>query len=503
MRKPKLLYELSFVVGLFLLATHAGAQSTFPENGIADPRHSYYAFTNASIVKDAATTLTNATLVIKDGKIVAVGNNLKVPAGAVEVDCKGKFIYPSFIDIYADYGTAAPQRTAGGFTPGQQPQLATAAKGPYGWNQAIKSDAEAYKVFVVDDSKAKPLRDAGFGTVLSHVRDGIARGTGAVVTLANQKENLVIIKERASAHYSFQKGSSTQSYPSSMMGSIALLRQTYLDAQWYKTKPVSEGFNISLKAWNDIQDLPQVFDANDKWNDLRADRIGDEFGVQYIIKAGGNEYQRIQEMKATNATFIVPINYPQAQDVEDPNEARFVSLGDMKHWEMAPTNAGAFEKAGIPFCLTTADLRDVKSFWANLRTAFQYGLTEAAAFTALTKTPATVLGIYNEVGSLEAGKWANFLITSGSVFSEKTSIFQNWIQGIKYEVKDEAASEGGSYKLAVNFPTGTATYTLDVKSGSSATMYAKDTMNNKFSFDGRIVKLSYAPMSRRAERAKT
>ncbi|MEP7372401.1 MAG: amidohydrolase family protein [Chitinophagaceae bacterium] len=497
MRKPKLLCGLNFAVVIFLLATHVQAQSTFPENGVADPRHNYYAFTNASIVKDATTILTNATLVIKDGKIVAVGTAIKVPAGAVEIDCKGKFIYPSFIDIYADYGTSAPQRTGGGFTPGQQPQLTTAVKGPYGWNQAIKSDAEAYKVFAVDDSKAKPLRDAGFGTVLSHVRDGIARGTGAIVTLANEKENLVIIKDRASAHYSFQKGSSTQSYPSSMMGSIALLRQSYLDAAWYKNKPASEGFNISLKAWNEIQSLPQVFDANDKWNDLRADRIGDEFGVQYIIKAGGNEYQRIKEMKATNATFIVPLNYPQAQDVEDPNDARFVSLSDMKHWEMAPTNAGAFEKAGIPFCLTTSDLRDIKSFLSNLRSAFQFGLTEAAAFNALTKTPATVLGIYNEVGSLDAGKWANFLITSGSIFSEKTTIFQNWIKGTKYLVKDEAASEGGSYKLAVNFPTGIATYTLNVKGSTSVTMYAKDTMNSKFSFDGRMVKLSYAPMSRR------
>jgi hypothetical protein len=86
--------------------------------------------------------------------------------------------------------------------------------------------------------------------------------------------------------------------------------------------------------------LPQIFDANDKWNDLRADRIGDEFGVQYIIKAGGNEYQRIKEIKGTNASFIVPLNYPQAQDVEDPNDARFVSLTDLKHWEMAPTNPG-------------------------------------------------------------------------------------------------------------------------------------------------------------------
>lgn len=495
MRKRGFFCKLLFAGAFSLLLKSVSAQVTFPENGVADPRHGHYAFTNATIVKNAATTLTHATMIIKDGKIVATGQNIKVPAGAVEINCKGKFIYPSFIDIYAEYGTPAPQRTGGGA--GQQPQLTNNAKGPYGWNQAIKSDAEAFKVFAVDNDKAKPLRDAGFGTVLTHVRDGIARGTGAVVTLANEKENLVIIKERASAHYSFAKGSSTQSYPSSMMGSIALLRQSYLDAQWYKTKPPGEGFNISLKAWNDNQNLPQIFEANDKWNGLRADRIGDEFGVQYIIKAGGNEYQRIKEMKATNATFIVPLNYPQAQDVEDPNDARFVSLSDLKHWEMAPANAAAFEKNNIPFCLTTSDLRDVKTFMANLRTAFSHGLSETAALNALTKTPATTLGIYNETGSIETGKWANFLITSGPVFNEKTVIFQNWIQGHKYVIKDEAASEGGTYKLAVNFPTGTADYTLDVKSSSSVTMVGKDTMNTKFSFDGKIVKLSYAPMDRR------
>jgi imidazolonepropionase-like amidohydrolase len=253
-----------------------------------------------------------------------------------------------------------------------------------------------------------------------------------------------------------------------------------------------------LQAWNDQQNLPQIFEANSKWNDLRADRIGDEFGVQYIIKAGQDEYQRIREIKSTNATFILPLNYPQAQDVEDPNDARFVSLTDMKHWEMAPTNPAAFEKAGIPFCLTTADLRNVNQFWANLRKAMEYGLTEAKAMDALTKTPATVLGIYNQVGSIEPGKWANFLVTSGSPFNEKTSIFENWVQGIKYMVKDEAAANvAGTYNLKVNSPSGTENYTLNVKSSSSVTMYGKDTMNTKFSFDGKMVRLSYAPMLRR------
>ncbi len=503
MRKRR---TLTGTVLLLLLSLAAFSQPTFPENGVADPRHGHYAFTHATIVKDAATTITDATLVIKDGRIVAVGAGLKVPAGAVEVDCKGKYLYPSFIDIYADYGIPQAQRPGGApnqFNPQQQPQLETATKGAYGWNQAIKSDADAYRSFAVDDAKAKPLREAGFGTVLTHIRDGVARGTGAVVSLANEKENLVIIKERASAHYSFNKGTSAQSYPGSMMGYIALLRQTYLDAQWYKNKPVTEGLNLSLKAWNETQDLPQIFEANDKWNNLRADRIGDEFGVQYIIKAGQNEYQRIKEMKATNATFILPLNYPQAQDVEDPNDARFVSLNDMKHWELAPTNAAAFEKAGIPFCLTTSDLRNVNLFWSSLRKAMEYGMSETKVMEALTKTPATTLGIYDKVGSLDAGKLANFLVTNGPVFSEKTIILQNWVQGIKYVVKEDAASAAGTYALTVTTPGGKEEYTLDVKNASAVTMYAprgpsdKDTLNSKFSFDGKQVKISYAPMARR------
>src|SRR6202012_6139743 len=165
----------------------------------------------------------------------------------------------------------------------------------------------------------------------------IARGTGVVVTLTDENENFAIVKQRASAHYSLNKGTSSQSYPSSLMGSIALLRQTYLDAQWYKSQPYHEGTNLSLQAWNDEQSLPQIFDGSDKWGDLHGDRIGEEFGVQYIIKAGENEYQRIKETAATKAAFIVPVNYPQAMDVEDPGDARFGVRADMKYGELAPT----------------------------------------------------------------------------------------------------------------------------------------------------------------------
>src|SRR5579859_1135283 len=466
---------------LLSLTLFSSAQTTFPVNGVADAREHCYAFTHATLVKDGATTVNDATLIIRDGLIVSAGAGAAIPKDAVVIDCSGKYIYPSFIDLYTDYGIPVPEgvRTRGPLSPAdffrQPAQIESATKGAYNWNQAVHPETDASRLFNVDDAKAKPMRDIGFGTVLSHVKDGIARGTGVVVTLANENENLVIVRQKASAHYSLNKGTSTQSYPSSLMGSIALLRQTYIDAAWYKSQPYHEGTNLSLQAWNDEQTLPQIFDGSDKWGDLHGDRIGDEFGVQYIIKAGENEYQRIKEIAATKASFIVPLDYPQAMDVEDADNARFVSLADMKHWELAPTNPGAFEKAGIPFCLTTADLRDTKTFFANLRKAFDFGLTEGKALEALTKTPATLIGVYDKVGSLDAGKLANFLIATGPIFNEKTNIVENWVQGTGYDVKEDAWKDiKGQYNLVVTSTTGTSsTLVLDVKSSTAASVIGK------------------------------
>lgn len=499
MRKSSHLLVLVFAMALVTVSMQLPAQITFPVNGVAAPRQGCYAFTHATIVKDGQTTLADATLVVREGKIVAVGSAVPLPKDAVVINCSGKYIYPSLIDIYSDYGVAIPQRPApagGGFFAPQQ--FTSGTKGAYGWNQAIHSETNAVQLFVVDDAKAKTLRDIGFGSVLTHQKDGIARGTGAFVTLANKAENLVVIKDKAAAHYSFSKGTSAQSYPGSMMGSVALLRQTYLDGNWYKSRPAKEGLNLSLQAWNELQGLPQIFEAADKWSVLRADRIGDEFGVQYIIKAGNDEYQRINEIAATKAPMIIALNFPQAQDVEDPNEARFVSLVDMKQWELAPSNPAAIEKANISFCLTTADLRDIKQFWANLRKAIEYGLSENKALEALTKTPASLLGVYDKIGSLDEGKLANFLITTGNLFAEKTTIVENWVQGEKYAVKEDAWTEiKGQYKLAINTAFGTLNYTLDVKSAASANVIGKDTLTGKFSYDGKLVKLSFSPVAGR------
>ncbi len=477
---------------LLVIGATAFAQETFPINGVRDVRTGVYAFTNATIIQNEKATIEKGTLVIKQGKILAVGTTVEIPKEAIIVDCSGKFIYPSFVDPLTDYGANTPKRGAGGFNFGAPAQFLSNKAGAYNWNQAIKPEVNAVESFSIDEATAAGFRNNGYGVVFTHVKDGIARGTGAVVTLAGTNENKTILKTKAAQVFSFDKGTSTQSYPSSLMGSIALLRQTYLDAKWYASKPATEGVNLSLDAFNANASLPQIFVADDKWSTLRADRIAKEFGTQYIIRGGDNGYQRIDELAKTKASYILGIDFPAALDVEDANDARFVALSEMKHWELAPTNPAAFEKAGINFSISAAEMRDGKQFLPNLRKAVQYGLSEAKALEALTKTPAQQIGVYDQVGSLESGKLANFLITTEPIFNSNAKIIENWIQGNKYDVNGaEWNSFAGKYKLTINNAGTKTDYTVDLKKDLSATIIGTDTLSAKVAVSASLVKISF------------
>lgn len=426
------------------------AQTTFPRNGVYDEREGLYAFTNATIFVSPKQKVENATLLIRKGVVEAVGASVTLPKGAVVVDMKGKFIYPSFIDLYTSYGLPEPQRKETGHD--QPPQMLSDKKGAFGWNQAIKPEIKAGELFSPDDKAAKSLRELGFGTVLTHQKDGIARGTSALVLLATAPAHECIVSDNASAHYSFSKGKSTQDYPDSQMGAIALLRQTYLDAQWYdKAKNAGDELNLSLDAWNKSQNLPQIFETNDVFEALRADRIGDEFGKQFILKVATDAYQRLADLKATNANCIVSINFPDAYDVEDPLDAYNVDLAAMKHWELAPAVLAELEKAGINFAISTAGLQKTETFHQKLREAIKRGLSEEAALSALTTAPAALLGLGDKVGTLEKGKVANFLIASGNIFDEKTDLYENWVKGKSYLIKEIPTLDlRGTYTLKID-----------------------------------------------------
>lgn len=449
-------------LALVCTATFIFGQHTFPVNGSFDTRPGLFAFTNANIVVNANQTISNGTLLIKGQTIQSAGKGIAVPQGYVVIDLKGKFIYPSLIDPFTSYGVAEPERTTG--SPRQSIFVST-KKGSYGWNESIRPETEVRTIFSANGKTAEELRKAGFGSVNVISRDGIARGTSAAVTLSNEKENNTMLNSRSAANYSFNKGSSQNDYPTSLMGSIALLRQTYYDAQWYGKQ--KEEYNLSLEQFNNEQALPQIFEADGWQNVLRADKIAKEFGKQYIIKSTGDEYQRIAAIKATGASLIIPLNFAKAFDAEDPAEARNITLAQMKGWEMAPANAAALEKAGIRFALTSYGLENIKDFWPNIRAAIDNGLTQKQALLALTEIPAAMIGINTQVGTLEKGKLANFLITSDSLFKSTNIIFENWVQGKRFVVsKMDVTDLSGIYMLNID---GIKAMTLKIN-GTAATV---------------------------------
>jgi imidazolonepropionase-like amidohydrolase len=474
-------------------------ETTFKTNGPDDYREGKHAFVHATVYISYNKKIDDAVLLIENGKVVAVNNAVmagELGGGYIIHDLKGKFIYPSFIDIFSDYGMPEVAKAKHS----EDPQMESNIKGAYGWNQAIHTDFHAYRNFTVNDKAADDLRKIGFGTVLTNKKDGIARGTGAVVTLNNDKENFVLVKADASANYSFNKGSSTQDYPESLMGTIALLRQTYYDAAWYKSATDKKEFNINLEEWNKQQSAPQIFDASGDWQKiLRADKVGDEFGVQYIIKSKGDEYKRIDEIKKSNAKIITTLNFPKAFDIEDPYKANWVSLEEMKHWELAPTNCASLAKVGIDFSITTSDLEKKEDFLSALRKAVKYGLDSSLALKALTYNPASFINVYDKVGSLETGKLANFFITSKPLFDDKCEINENWIQGKRYEIKAfDQKDIRGEYTLVIAANAPTATFKLKVSGDANAPktqIILSDTvkLDAKLSYKDNDVSLSFSP----------
>ncbi|MEM6764257.1 MAG: amidohydrolase family protein [Bacteroidota bacterium] len=467
----------------------AWGQETTTPNDVKDKRDKAYAFTNATIIVNPSTKIENATLLVKEGKIVGVGANLSVPAGYAITDLGGKYVYPSLIDIHTHYGMPKVERARRGRGP---EQLQSKTKGAFNANEAIKSEFESSSVFIINPKEAKAWRKMGFGTVLTFRPDGIARGTSALVTLDEDSEGEAMVNARVAAHYSFNKGSSTQYYPSSSMGYISLLRQTYMDATWYGGQSPRPFTDNSLEAWISSQDLPQFFEVNNWQSIMRADKVGDEFGVQYVIKSASDAYKRIPAIKETGASLIINLDFPKAYDVEDPLDAYQISLADMKHWELAPANPAMLEEAGVSFAITADDLKDKKMFWPNLRKAIKHGLSEKTALAALTTIPASLIGAENMVGSLEKGKFANFIICSGSLFDEKVKIYENWIQGKGFPVQEMSHLElAGEYELAVNGKT--YNLSLSGEGGKYKASVKEDTVKLKssMSVSGESISLSF------------
>ncbi|CAM4290913.1 amidohydrolase family protein [Zobellia nedashkovskayae] len=426
----------------------AFSQDYFPTNeGVKAKNTNYTAFTNAKIFVTPNQVIPSGTLLIQNGKVVEAGKTVNIPKNTVVVDLNGKSIYPSFIDVYSGFGIEKPEKAKG---EGRSAEYEPSRSGYY-WNDHIMPENDAVTKFNYDDTVAETLRKVGFGVVNSHIHDGIARGTGVLVALNSTGNNADrILDDRSGQYFSFNKSiAKKQSYPSSLMGSMALLRQMYHDEKWYAQGSVVSK-DMSLEALTRNKNLVQFFEAGDKGNVLRADGIGDAFGVQYVILAGGNEYERVADIKASNAQLILPLDFPEAYDVSDSYAAAYVSLGDMRHWNQAPANPKILADNDISFSFTLHDLKSPAEFKEKIMRAIAYGLDKTTALQALTTVPAQILGKSGQVGSLVKGSYANFLIASGDIFDKNTILYENWVQGTKNVISDISLVDiRGEYTLSV------------------------------------------------------
>lgn len=426
------------------LLTFAGsAQETVTPNGIEDVRLNAIAITGVTLYQPDGQYLENAVVLMREGRIVSISDNPAVPDDYFVVDLAGRYLYPGLIDAYTEYGIPGiePPVTTGNAERLDGPQQALNTK------ETIRAHFRASLEFAHDEETRKNLRDLGFSTVLSLRADGIARGTSALVTLGDESANESVLVPDVAAHFSFSRGTTHQSLPSSPMGAVALLRQTYLDAQWFAQQNPRPFTDESLEALLRTGSLPQIMEVETWQQALTADHVGDEFLTQYILKVGNDAYQQAQLIEDTDAVLIVPVNFPAAPEVSDALDADELSFADLKHWELAAYNLRLLNEQGVEFAITSHGAG--KDFWKNMRAAVAKGLPEQVAVDALTRIPAQLLNMENRIGQLQSGALANLLISSGPLFAEDTRLLENWIRGERFVLDASIDGRSGQYQLVV------------------------------------------------------
>ena len=472
---------LLFASLLFII--HAGAQENFPINGVVSKYNTVHALINAEIHVDAETSLKRAVLLIKNDNIIGVGIDVDIPENAIIHNLEGAHIYPSFIDPYTNYGLPEVKRSE--WKP--QPQMKSKTTGPFSWNESLKPEFEAAAAFSPNQSSAKSLRRAGFGTVLTFQNDGVVRGSSAVVSLGDGVAQEELLKPRAMAHYAFSKGSSRQSYPNSFMGAVALLRQSIYDAIWAHHN--GDQRNLSLTSLHDNLKLKPVIEVDNHMAIRNALNLSEEFKMNFIIKGAGDEYLSLDGL--AGAQFILPVNFPNAYDVGDPYESLDLSLEKMKHWELAPANAALLASKGVVFAFSAFGLKNTEDFLENVKSCVKHGLSEEVALKALTIVPAKMLGISDTYGALKKGMKANFIVCEKNLFNSNSKILENWIQGKAFVVNQKQEHDyRGSYILKINgeiFPL----EIVGKPDKLDAKLISKDTIKVSFTIENELIKLSY------------
>ena len=440
-----------------------------------------YAITNARVVRVAAPTLDRGTVVVRDGLIAAVGSGIPIPADARVIDGAGLTVYPGFIDALTHVGVPAPRQSGSGgpafaTAATQQGQIPTAPNSVY--PPGLQPELRVVDFLDIEADALESHRGVGFTTVVSAPRTGIFQGQSALINLAGANVRDMLVRSPVALHVGFTAARGS-TYPNSLLGVFASLRQMLLDAQRYRDLNAAYARNPrgmrrpdndpSLAALGPVlaKELPVVMLANTEREIERALDLAIEFGLRAYIAGGEEGWQVADRLRRENVPVIASLNFPRrrgdAAADADPEPLR-VLRGRVE----APGNPGKLAAAGVRVAFTSggASMSDVL---ASIRKAVSSGLSRDHAIRALTLTPAELLGVSDRLGSIEPGKIANLSVVRGDLFDSGARVTQVFIDGRPIAVRapaaesPSAAGASGTWTITATFAEGDRTITLNLQ----------------------------------------
>ncbi|MFB3825306.1 MAG: amidohydrolase family protein [Bryobacteraceae bacterium] len=406
------------------------------------------ALRDARVVTVSGPVIERGAVVLRNGLIEAVGETVAIPPDAWVMDAKGLTVYPGLIDALMP--AEAPEPAAAAVptsrssmisrtpstpsTPGQ-PAAPPPARGPED-RPATTSWVRAADLFSATDRRIEEARNAGFTSAAVFPTNGIFAGQGAVVNLAGEKRRMIVASPVG--QYVGAASRSFMSYPGSLMGVIAYIRQVYLDAAHYQVQKQAYERKVSSverpdydRALEGVLESPRaLLPARTAVEMDRMARFAAELKVKAVLYGGEAGYRAAPALAQANLPVLVSLKWPERSRDADPEEVE--SMRTLEHRERAPGSPAALAKAGVLFAFYT-DGTAARDLARAVRRAADAGLRPADLVRAFTLSPAEIYGVADRLGSVERGKIANLLVTEGDLFGEKTKIRYVFIDGVKFE----------------------------------------------------------------------
>ncbi len=426
-----------------------------------------FAIKDAQIITGAGKTIAKGTVVFRKGLITDVGESVKIPADARVIDGAGMTVYPGLIDGYTNLGLPAPAPTQAPAGGGRQAAIAAAAAGQQPSPEARLGDPSlAAADQVKPGSSFEDPRSVGVTTALSSPRQGIFAGQSALINLAGDEASKLVLRSPVALTVQFSAGAGFGGgYPSSLMGTVAYIRQSFYDAIHYRDEVarynrVKRGvsrpeYDKKLAALQPAinGELEVLFVANSDGDIRRALMIADEFKLKPIIAGALYGYRIADMLKAKGVPVILSVDFPKrSADLPDDEDE---SIRVLRQRAEAPKGAAKLAQAGVKFAFTSGSLRP-QDFIANVQRAVENGLSKDEALRALTSNAAEILGAADQIGTIEIGKIANIVVASGDLLAKDTKVRRVFIDGAEIELKKPEPARGAGMGGRPGAPAGPA-----------------------------------------------